>query len=101
MRYGVSVEAVEKSGAKITEIMLTDGTKLAAKVYIDASYKGDLMARACVRYTVGRESKADFGEEAAGIRFDKTPRKARTADVSGKLLHGISAREKDVKEGDA
>jgi hypothetical protein len=49
---------------------------LQAKVFIDAGYEGDLMARAGVKYAVGRESKAEYGEEAAGIRFDKTPRQA-------------------------
>jgi hypothetical protein len=101
VRYGASVDSVSKEGTKITEITLTDGTKLAAKIFVDASYEGDLMARAGVKYTVGRESKAEFGEEAAGIRFDKTPRKARTVDANGKLLPGISAWAKDLKEGDA
>ncbi len=59
------------------------------------------MARAGLNYAVGRESRAEFGEEAAGIRFDKTPRKARTVDAQGKLLPGISAWAKDLTEGDA
>ncbi len=101
VRYGASVDAVTKDGAKITGITLTDGTTLSAKVFVDASYEGDLMARAGVKYAVGRESKSEFGEDAAGIRFDKTPRKARTVDAQGKLLPGISAWAKDLKEGDA
>ena len=101
VRYGASVDKVTKAGAKITGITLTDGTKLTAKVFVDASYEGDLMARAGVKYAVGREAKAEFGEEAAGIRFDKTPRKARTVDAQGRLLPGISAWAKDLKEGDA
>ncbi len=101
VRYGAGVDAVMKDGAKITGITLTDGAKFAAKVFVDASYEGDLMARAGVKYAVGRESKAEFGEEAAGIRFDKTPRRARTVDAQGKLLPGISAWAKDLKEGDA
>jgi hypothetical protein len=101
IRYGASVDTVTKEGTKITGITLTDGTKLTAKVFIDASYEGDLMARAGVKYAVGRESKAEFGEEAAGIRFDKTPRKARMVDAQGKLLPGISAWAKDLSEGAA
>ncbi|MEI8287962.1 MAG: FAD-dependent oxidoreductase [Verrucomicrobiota bacterium] len=101
VRYGASVDKVMKDGAKIASITLTDGTRLTAKVFVDASYEGDLMARAGVKYAVGRESKAEFGEEAAGIRFDKTPRKARTVDASGRLLPGISAWAKDLKEGEA
>lgn len=101
VRYGASVDKVTKDGAKITGITLTDGTKLSAKVFVDASYEGDLMTRAGVKYVAGRESKAEFGEEAAGIRFDKISRKARTVDAQGKLLPGISAWAKDLKEGDA
>ena len=101
VRYGSAVERVTKDGSRITEIELTDGTKLSARVYVDASYEGDLMARAGVDYVVGRESREEFGEEAAGIRFDKTPRKARTVDADGNLLPGITAWAKDLKEGDA
>ena len=101
VRYGASVDKVSKDGARITGITLTDGSKVEARVFIDASYEGDLMARAGVRYAVGRESQAEFGEEAAGIRLDKTPRQARTVDEQGKLLPGISAWARDLKEGDA
>lgn len=101
LRFGASVSAVAKDGARITEITLTDGSKLQAKVFIDAGYEGDLMARAGVKYAVGRESKVEFGEEAAGIRFDKTPRSARTVDEIGTLLPGISSWAKDLHEGDA
>lgn len=101
VHYGGSVDKVTKDGARITGVTLTDGTRLTAKAFVDASYEGDLMARAGVAYAVGRESKAEFGEEAAGVRFDKTPRKARTVDDDGKLLPGISAWAKDLKEGGA
>ncbi|MEW6306754.1 MAG: FAD-dependent oxidoreductase [Verrucomicrobiota bacterium] len=101
VRYGASVDEVAKDGARITSITLTDGTKLNAKVFIDASYEGDLMARADVKFAVGREARAEFGEDAAGVRFDKTPRKARTVDAQGRLLPGISAWARDLKEGDA
>jgi len=101
VHYGASVDKVTKDGAKITGITLTDGTKFTAKVFVDAGYEGDLMARAGVKYLTGRESKAEFDEEAAGIRFDKTPLKARTVDEKGKLLPGISAWARDLREGDA
>lgn len=101
VRYGASVDTVRKDGLKIVTITLTDGTELSAKAFVDASYEGDLMARAGVRYAVGREAGAEFGEEAAGIRFDKTPRKARTVGAQGNLLPGISAWAKDLKEGEA
>ncbi|HEY1174326.1 MAG TPA: FAD-dependent oxidoreductase [Verrucomicrobiae bacterium] len=99
--YGQRVEKVDKKRGQIRSITLSDRKKITAKVFIDASYEGDLMSRAGVKYSIGRESKAEFGEEAAGIRFDKVVRKAATVDEKGKLLPGISAWAKDLKEGDA
>lgn len=101
LRFGMAVDKVTVDEGRITGVVMTDGTKLTAKVFVDAGYEGDLMARAGVRHAVGRESKAEFGEEAAGIRFDKTPIKARTVDEEGHLLPGISGWAKDLKEGDA
>ncbi len=89
VRYGLRVEKVEKDGARIRRITLSDGSTVSAKVFVDAGYEGDLMARAGVGYTWGRESREEFGEEAAGIRFDKTPRKAATVDEPAKLLPGM------------
>lgn len=101
VRYGARVERVEKEETRITSIRLTGGDVVTARVFVDASYEGDLMARAGVKYAVGRESRAEFGEEAAGVRFDRTPRQARTTDAEGRLLPGISAWARDLKEGDA
>jgi hypothetical protein len=41
---------------------------LQARVWIDASYEGDLLARAGVRYTVGRESREQYHESLAGVQ---------------------------------
>jgi len=101
VRHGLRVEQVEKEGARIRRIVLSDGSTVAAKVYVDAGYEGDLMARAGIGYTWGRESRVEFGEEAAGIRLDKQPRKAATVDEHGNLLPGISAWAKDLTEGAA
>jgi hypothetical protein len=101
VRFGARVGKVEKDGARIRRIVLTDGTPITAKVFVDAGYEGDLMARSGVSYTWGRESRDEFGEEAAGIRFDKTPRKAAPVDEHGKLLPGISGWAKDFTEGAA
>ena len=48
-----------------------------ASVFIDASYEGDLMARAGVAYALGRESREQYHESLAGQRhlidFDISP----------------------------
>src|SRR5690242_11029589 len=48
--------AVKKEGARIVEITMQNGKIYRASMYIDASYEGDLMAKARVTYTCGRES---------------------------------------------
>ena len=101
VRLGLRATKVEKDGAQIQRIVLTDGSTIAAKVFVDTGYEGDLMARAGVSYTWGRESRDEFNEEAAGIRLDKQPRQAATVDEHGNLLPGISAWAKDLKEGAA
>lgn len=62
------VEAVRKSKNHISSLKVGSGTEFSAKVYIDASYEGDLMARSGVSYTVGREGRDEFGESLAGRR---------------------------------
>lgn len=49
--------------------------QIQAKVFIDASYEGDLLAAAGCSYRTGRESAEQFDEEAAGVRppVVKTP----------------------------
>ena len=100
VRYGASVHTVRKSGAKITGLTTTDGTTLEAKVFVDASYEGDLMARVGVKYAVGREVKAEFGEEAPASastklrarparwtrRADRSPASARGPRTSRKAM---------------
>ena len=100
VRLGARVEAVEKDGPGIRSITLSDGLQVTAKVFVDAGYEGDLMARAGVKYAIGRESREEFGESKAGISFDP-PRQAATVDEHGNLLPGISGWAKDYKEGDA
>ena len=41
---------------------MENGNVFHAKTFIDATYEGDLMAKAGVKYMVGRESNARFGE---------------------------------------
>lgn len=59
---------VEKQGAAITRITMETGRAFRAGVYIDATYEGDLMARAGVTYTVGREANAQYGETLNGVQ---------------------------------
>jgi hypothetical protein len=68
MRLQQRLAAVEKQGARITEIRMENGNIFRAKMFIDASYEGDLMARAGVTCRVGREANAQYGETLDGVR---------------------------------
>jgi hypothetical protein len=59
---------VTKQGDRITEIKMLDGKSYSAKIYIDATYEGDLMAAAGVTYHVGREAMATYGEKWNGVQ---------------------------------
>jgi len=65
-RFNGRVKSVTKEGAAIRSIELLDGGTYAADVFVDAGYEGDLMARAGVSYTIGREGKKQYGESWAG-----------------------------------
>ncbi len=63
---------VVKTGAKIASIRMESGKVFRAKMFIDASYEGDLMAKASVSYHVGREANALYGETINGMQMAKT-----------------------------
>ena len=60
-----------RSGGPETGISAADTLSFCARVWIDASYCGDLLAQSGVQYIVGRESAATYGEALAGIRVGK------------------------------
>ncbi|WP_436487473.1 FAD-dependent oxidoreductase [Chitinophaga sp. ARDCPP14] len=61
-------QGVKKEGGKITAITTLSGHTYSGKVFIDATYEGDLMAAAGVSYTVGREAVATYGESWNGVQ---------------------------------
>ena len=74
---------VHKTGTEVKEVVAENGDSFAARVFIDSSYEGDLMAQAGVAYTYGREGSATYGETLAGVR-DRTPLHQFLVDVSPK-----------------
>ncbi|RIJ45532.1 FAD-dependent oxidoreductase [Maribellus luteus] len=59
---------VKKQGQKIVEIEMESGQKYRGKMFIDATYEGDLLATAGVTYTYGRESNTEYGETLNGVQ---------------------------------
>ncbi len=74
LRQG-DLDEVETSGGRIRSVTV-DGARIEARVFIDASYEGDLMAMAGVSYTWGREARSQYGESLAGMCFIHRPEDA-------------------------
>ena len=60
---------VEKDGTRIKSITTLDGKTYKAKMFIDVTYEGDLLAAAGVKYVVGRESNSVYDETWNGNQF--------------------------------
>ena len=61
-------KGVKKDGARITSITMLSGKTFQGKMFIDATYEGDLMAAAGVDYHVGREAIKTYDESANGVQ---------------------------------
>lgn len=81
--------SVAKKDARITELTLKNGDVIRAKVFIDTTYEGDLMAKAGVSFTLMREGNAKYGESFNGIQYD-----AKYKPRSEHLVPGVNGRVK-------
>lgn len=103
--YEHRLAKVNKDGARITSITFENGTTIEAKMFVDATYEGDLFAKAGVSYHFGREDNSVYGETISGFQIAKTHQfrfpvdPYRTpGDLKSGLLPGISA-DPPVKAG--
>ncbi len=91
------LQLVRMDGNRITLLATDNGSTFRAPVFIDASYEGDLMAQAGVRYHVGRESNDTYGETLNGIQFGSPNHRFRVpvdpyraeGDPASGLLPGV------------
>lgn len=61
-------KGVTMENKRITEIHMVSGASYSAKMFIDATYEGDLMAMSKVSYTLGRESNEKYNENLNGVQ---------------------------------
>ena len=61
-------KGVEMKNGRIASIKMTSGAVYHGKMFIDATYEGDLLAAAGVSYTVGRESNEKYNETLNGVQ---------------------------------
>jgi len=76
-----SRRGVEMADGRITAFRSKTGRRFEGKVFIDATYEGDLMAGAGVRFTVGREANATYGETLNGVQLKNTTNHQFTLDI--------------------
>jgi len=105
-------KGVVLNSGRIAVIVMEDGTRYAGKMFIDATYEGDLMARAGVKYTYGREANATYGESYNGVEAEHRHQHQfpdglhvspyiKPGDPASGLLPGIDPKGPGVRgEGD-
>jgi hypothetical protein len=64
--YEHRLRTVRKEGATIVALDTDGGRSYTARVFIDATYEGDLVKAAGVSYAIGREDRHKYGESLAG-----------------------------------
>ncbi len=63
-------KGVSMRGGAIQSITMLSGKTYRGKMFIDATYEGDLLAAAGVSYIVGREANSQYGETLNGIQIE-------------------------------
>ena len=91
------LKQVAKEGARITQITTSEGD-FAAKVFIDGTYEGDLMAASDVSWTIGREGRKEFGESLAGKQYPKKKMAMSGLGADGKPLPFITTTDAGPEE---
>ena len=71
---GWRLTAAHREGCRLSSVDLldtrSDATRhITGKIFIDATYEGDLFAAAGARFRVGRESRDEFHEPHAGVVY--------------------------------
>jgi len=61
-------KGVRMENGRISSIRTLDGKTYRGRMFIDATYEGDILAAAGVDYHVGRESMQTYGEKWAGVQ---------------------------------
>jgi hypothetical protein len=60
------LESVKMDKGQIVSVTMMTGLSVSARMFIDATYEGDLMAAANLSYHVGREPRVTYNESLAG-----------------------------------
>jgi hypothetical protein len=75
-------DGVQKVRNRIRSITMLNGKKYYGKIFIDATYEGDLMASSKVSYHVGREACNVYGEQFNGVQVGVLHHKHHFGDMN-------------------
>jgi hypothetical protein len=81
-------KGVTLEDGRIVSIKTLSGSVYEGKMFIDASYEGDLMAAAGISYTVGRESNETYDETLNGVQKDNAKYHQFTGCVDPYIVPG-------------
>ncbi len=94
------LRSIKKDDRRLASLSTKSGT-YPAKVYIDGTYEGDLMAAAGVDWAIGREGRSEYGESLAGRQYPKKTMDIDGFDGDGRVLPLITATDRGPDaEGD-
>lgn len=103
-------KGVHLDGKRIVSLTTESGKTYSGKVFLDATYEGDLMAVAGVSYTTGRESNAKYNETLNGVArkwqrhshyfYKQVDPYVKPGDPSSGLIFGIEKELPADGEGD-
>jgi len=62
---------ISKESNSIKSISMESGDTYFGKIFVDATYEGDLLEAAGISYTVGRESNSQYGESLNGVQANE------------------------------
>ena len=79
---------VKRNARRIASITMESGRVFHGRIFIDATYEGDLMALAGVSYTVGREANATYGETLNGVQTEYAVHHQFVKDVDPYVVPG-------------
>ncbi len=86
-----SLHGVERNGTRLVAFRSVHGRRFAGRMFIDASYEGDLMAGAGVSFATGREANATYGETLNGVQARNTTNHQFTLDIDPYRVKGDPA----------
>lgn len=89
--------SVTKEGPRIKSLITRNGT-FTARIFVDGTYEGDLMAAAGVDWTIGREGRDEYGESLAGRQYPKKKMNISGFDESGKPLPLITTDDAGAEQ---